>query len=168
MTQKITREQFLDGMARLIRLCLTEYEVFGKEVALPEGYRLKRKKGGLNKPSVGEIVAMLNERRHGTIYNNKWTRHSLKMLLEELEMSGARFDIGHKSYKTKNANLKRSHLAEEYAKEIQQEYLKNVDITKYSMSQLARELNSMGSRTRLGNPWSASACKLLVSKILKQ
>jgi len=169
MTQsssRVSRDQFMDGMARLINLCVLEYEILGKNDALPEGYSAGEDEECLEGVvSLGEIAAMLNERRHGTIYNKRWTRHSLKMLLEELESKGVKFNIGHKSCKTKNANKQRSNNADEYAKEVFETYLKRIDHGKMTMSELARELNGFGSRTIRGNLWSAAGCDNLVKRL---
>lgn len=163
---RISREQFLDGMARLINSCVVEYEILGKRDALPDGYSSKGDEECLEGViSLGEMAAMLNDRRHGTIYNKKWTRHSLKMLLEELQSKGLSYIIGHKSCKTKNANKQRTNNADKFAIDVYEIYLKNIVHERMTMSELARELNRLGSRTIRGNLWSAAGCENLLKRL---
>lgn len=162
------REQFLDGMARLLKKYKLEFEILGARDALPEDYEYQEgDEPGYGVPSLGQVVALLNENRHGTRYNKKWTRQSLKLLLEQLEKKGVKIQIGHKDNKTSRANAQRSKNADRHAISTYEKYLKDIDIGDMSLNQLARELNQRGSKTIKGNLWSASGCSYLLKRLRK-
>ncbi len=124
----------------------------GGEDILPEGYELQdneRIEKGV--PSLGQMVAVLNDNMHGTRYNKKWTRHSLKLLIEELKKRGWKINVGHKGCKTSRANIVRSRNADRKALETYETYLKDMDVGSMTNSELARQLNKRGSETIKGN-----------------
>lgn len=163
---KKEREIFLEGMGRLIKYFEVTFEILGEKDSLPEGYRSTEDDicaDGV--PSLGQMVAMLNEHRHGTRYNKKWTRHSLRLLLEELNQRGVETNIGHKHCKTERANRKRSHQADQYALEVYEDHLKNSDFKHMTNSEIARHLNKRGSKTIRGNDWSPAGCGKLLARL---
>jgi hypothetical protein len=153
------REEFLGGMARLIKFYESWFETIGGQDLLPEGYELQdNEKFETGVPSLGQIVAVLNDNRHGTRYNKKWTRHSLKILLEELKTKGVKTNVGHKKCKTSRANIQRTRNADIKAMETYEKYLKDINIEHMTNSELARQLNKCGSKTIKGNEWSPAGC----------
>ncbi len=163
---KKEREKFLEGMARLLKNYELWFELDGGEDILPEGYELQDD-GGLEKgvPSLGQMVAVLNDNRHGTRYNNKWTRHSLKLLIEELRKKGVKINVGHKKCKTSRANIQRSSNADQRAFETYETYMKDMDVGSLTNSELARQLNKRGSKTIKGNKWSPAGCGYLLKRL---
>lgn len=163
---KKEREEFLDGMARLIKNYETWFEYGLEEDVFPEGYKLQKDEQ-LEKgvPSLGQMVAMLNDNKHGTRYDNKWTRHSLKLLLEELEEKGVKLNVGHKQCKTSRANTQRSHNADRKAVETFETYMKDLDVENMTNSEVARQLNERGSKTIKGNEWSSAGCGHLLKRL---
>lgn len=88
---KKEREEFINGMAQLIKNYETWFEYGLEEDVLPEGYKFqKNEKLKKGVPSLGQMVAILNDNLHGTRYGNKWTRQSLKMLIDELKEKGGK------------------------------------------------------------------------------
>ncbi len=165
---KKEREEFLDGMARLIKYFAGWFEEGEGEAVLPEGYELQEDEQQEKRvPSLGQMVAMLNDNRHGTRYNNKWTRHSLKLLIEELEEKGVKLNVGHKNCKTSRANTQRSHNADRKAVETFETYMKDLDVENMTNSELARQLNKRGSKTIKGNEWSPAGCGHLLKRLKK-
>ncbi len=165
---KKEREEFLNGMARLIKYYETWFEYGLEEDDLPEGYELPKDEQ-LEKgvPSLGQMVAVLNDNRHGTRYNNKWTRHSLKLLIDELKTRGVRISVGHTKCKTSRANTQRSHNADKKAVETFETYIKDLDVENMTNSELARQLNKRGSKTIKGNEWSPAGCGNLIKRLKK-
>ena len=163
---KKEREEFLNGMVRLIKYYETWFELGGGKDVLPEGYELQKdEKHDKGVPSLGQMVAVLNDNRHGTRYNNKWTRHSLKLLLEELEKKGVKVNVGHKKCKTSRANTQRSRNADRKAVETFETYMKDLDVENMTNSELARQLNERGSKTIKGNEWSPAGCGHLLKRL---
>lgn len=163
---KKEREEFLDGMARLIKYFESCFELLGAKNSLPKGYELPDNEG-LEKrmPSLGQMVVMLNDNRHGTRYGNKWTRHSLKLLIEELKERGVKINVGHKTCRTRRANRKRSSNADKYALDTYEDHLKYLDVENMTNSELARQLNKRGSMTIKGNKWSPAGCGQLRKRL---
>lgn len=163
---KKERQEFLDGMARLIKYYEGWFEDIGGEDVLPEGYKLKEnesyEKGVL---SIGQMVAVLNDNLHGTRYGNKWTRHSLKLLIDELKEKGVKINVGHEHHKTSRANSTRSHNADKFAMDVYEKYLKHLDVKDMTNSEVARKLNAMGSKTIRGNDWSPAGCGKLLERL---
>ena len=163
---KKEREEFLDGMARLIKRYLVWFETIGGEDVLPEGYKLKEGESyDKGVPSLGQMVAILNDNLHGTRYGNKWTRHSLKLLIDELKEKGVKINVGHKDIKTSRANITRSKNADEFAMNVYAKYLNHLDVTDMNNSEIARQLNAMGSKTIRGNKWSPAGCGKLIFRL---
>ncbi len=162
------RESFLEGMSRLLKKYELEFEILGAKDALPDDYKFQKEDEiGHGVPSFGQVVTLLNENRHGTRYNKKWTRHSLKILLEELDKKGVKIRIGHKENKTSRANATRSKNANRHAIATYKNYLKDIDIGVMSLNQIAVELNNRGSKTIKENPWSAAGCSYLLKRLRK-
>lgn len=144
----------------------TWFELDGGETVLPVGYELQEdEKLEKGVPSLGQMVAVLNDNRHGTRYNNKWTRHSLKLLLEELEKKGVKLNVGHKQCKTSRANTQRSHNADKKAIQTFETYMKDLDVENMTNSELARQLKKRGSKTIKGNEWSSAGCGHLLNRL---
>ncbi len=165
---KKEREEFLNGMARLIKYYETWFELDGGEAVLPVGYELQEdEKLEEGVPSLGQMVAVLNDNRYGTRYNNKWTRHSLKLLIDELKTRGVKINVGHKQCKTSRANTQRSRNADRKAVETFETYMKDLDVENMTNSELARQLNKRGSKTIKGNEWSPAGCGHLLKRLKK-
>lgn len=166
--RKIDRDYFLDGMARLIKYYALWFEIDDGKDVLPEGYKSEdNEECEKGVPSLGQMAAVLNDNRHGTIFNKKWTRHSLKLLLEELEERGVKINVGHKKCKTSRANIQRSRNADKFTMEVYEDYLKDMDIENMTNSELSRQLNKSGSKTKKGNQWSPAGCGHLRKRLKK-
>lgn len=165
---KKEREEFLNGMAQRIKYFVEWFEPCEGEAVLPEGYELPKDEQ-LEKgvPSLGQMVAVLNDNRHGTRYNNEWTRHSLKVLIDELNERGVRINVGHTKCKTSRANTQRSHNADKKAVETFETYMKDLDVENMTNSELARQLNQRGSKTVNRNDWSPAGCGYLLKRLEK-
>lgn len=165
---KKERREFLDGMTRLIKHYETWFELVGGEDVLPEGYKLKGNESyEKGVPSLGQMVAILNDNLHGTRYGNKWTRHSLKLLIGELKEKGVKFNVGHEHHKTSRANSTRSHNADKFAMDVYSKYLNHLDIKDMTNSEISRQLNHMESKTIRGNDWSPAGCGKLLDRLHK-
>ena len=165
---KKEREEFLDGMVRPIKYYALWFSVDDGKDVLPEGYKSEdNEKCEKGVPSLGQMVAVLNDNLHGTRYGKEWTRHSLKLLLEELEKRGVKTNVGHKKCKTSRANIQRSRNADKFAMEVYEDYLKDMDIENMTNSELARQLNKRGSKTKRENQWSPAGCGHLRKRLKK-
>ena len=163
---KKEREEYLDGMERLIKYYESWFGLAGGEDALPESYKLQDNEGlGKGVPSLGQMVAVLNDNLYGTRYGNKWTRHSLKLLIDELKARGVRINVGHTKCKTSRANIQRSLNAEWKAIETFETYMKDMDVENMTNSELARQLNKRGSKTVNENGWSPAGCGYLLKRL---
>ena len=163
---KKEREKFLDGMARLIKHYELWFELAGEESVLPEGYKPNENEVVENGvPSLGQMVAILNDNLHGTRYGNKWTRHSLKLLIDELKEKGVKINVGHGDNKTSRANSARSRKADEFAMGVYEKYLRHLDIEGMTNSEVSRQLNEMESKTIRGNDWSPAGCGKLLERL---
>ena len=160
------REHFLDLMASIL-LKITP-EALEEKDALPEDTKFQEEdQAAYTVPSLGQIVALLNKNSYGTRYDKKWTRQSLKLLLEQLDKKGVKTRIGHTRNKTERANAQRTKNADRHAISTYENYLKHIDIDKKSLNQLAKGLNQRGSRTSKGNLWSAAGCSYLLKRLQK-
>lgn len=165
---KPEREYFLEGMGRLVKSLEMHFKNLGPEDTLPDGYVASEDEDCTKGvPSLGQMAAMLNEYRHGTIFNKKWTRHSLKLLLEELRERGVETNVGHVKCKTSRANQKRSCKADIHALEVYEKYLMRLDVEDMTNSELSRQLNKSGSKTIRGNDWSPAGCGKLIERLKK-
>jgi hypothetical protein len=166
--RKIDRETFLHITAKTIEYYAGWFEDDDGKDVLPEGYKPEDNEGcEKGVPSLGQMVAVLNDNQHGTIFNNKWTRHSLKLILEELEEKGVKLNVGHKKCKTIRANIKRSCNADKFAMEVYEDHLKYLDVESMTNSELARQLDKRGSKTKKGNRWSPAGCGHLRARLKK-
>lgn len=165
--KKVDKEFFLEGMGRLIKMYELHFKEVGSAETLPEGYMSTSEDGGCEDgvPSLGQMVAILNEHGHETVFNKQWTSQSLKLLLEKLRARGVETNIGHKSCRNSRANSKRAFKADENARKVYEIYLSGIDIKAFNNSDLSRYLNKQGSKTIRGNDWSPAGCGKLVKRL---
>jgi hypothetical protein len=119
----------------------------------------------LSEVSYGQLADRLNDKDHKTLYGKKWSRASVKRILDF--HGGKKFKgIGHVGKKTEAATNKREKLTLEYAKMINEEVLPMIDTT-LTHHEIAFELNKRGIKTRTKNEWGNSAVSRLLKSIKK-
>ena len=113
--------------------------------------------------SYAQIATSLNKRGSRTLYKKEWSRATVKQFVDSY--GGPEFEnVGHEKDTLYAANLSRKQMTDEFAKWLNDEVLKLIDLKQNHLT-IAKELNKRGIKTRTGGEWGNVAVKRLLERI---